>query len=58
MMNQSEAASSMKIVLNRKTRGKGKHQVMQVTQVVILMIVIMTCGISIINRDITARTTG
>lgn len=57
-MNQSEAASSMKIVLNRKTRGKGKHQVMQVTQVVILMIVIMTCGISIINRDITARTTG
>jgi hypothetical protein len=48
----------MKIVLNRKTRGKEKHQVMQVTQVVILMIVIMICGISIINRDITARTTG
>jgi hypothetical protein len=48
----------MKIVLNRKKRGKGKHQVMQVTQVVLLMIVIMTCGISIINRDITVRTTG
>jgi hypothetical protein len=47
----------MKIALNRKTRGKEKHQVMQVTQVVILMIVIMTRGISI-NRDVTARTTG
>jgi hypothetical protein len=48
----------MKIVLSRKTRGKGKHQDMQVTQVVTLMIVIMIRGISIINRDITARTTG
>jgi hypothetical protein len=48
----------MKVVLNKKRRGKEKHQVMQVTQVVLLMIVIMTCGIIIIDRDITARTVG